>query len=109
MSIHKAKLCLTCLSATLVLTACVTAPAVGQAPSAIAPKIIVDPNDSKNRVWDNPGAFGPVPASENARAAKTCSTLDKDGVQFKAIGYHPKAQNIDGKPFDGGGFYCIPS
>lgn len=96
------------LLACLALTGCVSAPAIGTAPSAIAPKIIIDPNDSKNRVWDNPGAFGPVPAADSARGAKTCSTLDKDGVQFKAAGFHPKAQNIDGKPFDGGGFYCVP-
>lgn len=92
----------------LALSACVMAPSIGSAPSETPPKIIIDPADNKSRTWDNPSAFGPVPASEAARGAKTCSTLDRDNVKFAALGYHPKAKNIDGKPFEGGGFFCAP-
>jgi hypothetical protein len=96
-----------CAMASLALSACVMAPTVGSAPSETPPKIIVDPADSKSRIWDNPATFGPVPASEKARGAAVCSSLDRDNLKHVAIGYHPKAQNIDGKPFDGGGFFCV--
>ncbi len=52
--------------------------------------------------WDNPGAFGPVPARLQAIGDSTC--LDFGFTH--ADGYHPDALDVNGKPFDGGGFFC---
>ncbi len=91
-----------------VLSGCMTTPSVGTKAGDVPPKIIIDPNDSKNRTWDNPGAFGPVPTALAEKGQATCSTLDTKDVQFKAIGYHPGALQLDGKPFPSGGYFCVP-
>src|SRR5690348_2926862 len=53
--------------------------------------------------WDRPEAFGPVPADQLARGQASCNKL---GEGWKPTGYHPRAQNADGTPARGGGFYC---
>lgn len=102
-TLKKSVVCLSSLSA---LVACSAIPVIGFAPSDTPPRMIIDSNDKKTERWDRPFAFGPVPASEEARGGKICSSLDKGDVKFKAIGYHPKAQNLSGKTFEGGGFFC---
>lgn len=57
--------------------------------------------------WDNPSAFGPVPADLAQTAQKVCSELDAKDVQYKATGYHSEAQDLDGKPVPGGGYFCV--
>lgn len=72
----------------------------GSKASDTPPKIITDAE--KRNIWDDPGAFGPVPAELKARGLSTCVSSG-----FKeAIGYHPQAKGLDGKPFVGGGFLC---
>lgn len=95
------------LASAAVLSACVMAPSIGSAPSDTPPKIVIDKADGKNRGWDSSSAFGPVPTAEAVRGEKVCSALNTKDVQFKAIGYHPKALDANGKPFVGGGFYCV--
>lgn len=87
------------------LVACSTvippAPAMGAAPSATAPRMI---KDTKGRIiWDHPEAFGPVPPALQSFGNSSCASLEPSLV---AIGYHPKAQNLDGTTMQGGGFYC---
>jgi hypothetical protein len=73
----------------------------GDKPDATPPKIVLDKNDKK--VWDRPGAFGPIPANQQARGKKECGAL-----KMKAVGYHPYAQNENGNTYQDGGFLCIP-
>ncbi|MGV0953526.1 MAG: hypothetical protein ACOYBR_04385 [Fluviibacter sp.] len=94
-------------STMLTLIGCALGPKVGTEPAAVPPKIVLDQTDKKDRIWDNPSAFGPVPVSEKARGDKVCSSMDKDNVKYKPLGFHPKAQDLDGKTFDGGGFLCV--
>lgn len=52
--------------------------------------------------WDEPSAFGPVPASQQAAGDKVCQSVGSK----KATGYHPKAQAANGKPLAAGGYFC---
>lgn len=85
------------------LAGCVT-PGIGDKQAETPPRIVVR-NDVKT--WDNPGAFGPVPESLAVVAAQVCATLDTDKVKHKALGYHARAQDLEGKPFPTGGYYCV--
>lgn len=92
------------------LSACVTVPTppqIGAAPADIPPKLVIDKTDNKSLTWDRMIAFGPVPASEQARGEKVCSTLNRDNLKFRPIGYHPRAQDLNGKAFEGGAFACF--
>lgn len=89
------------------IAACNTPLMVGSAPSSTPPKIQIDPNDSKSRTWDNPRAFGPVPAELAAAGAAVCGSLDTQNAKHEAIGYHPSAMDINGEPFKGGGYFCV--
>lgn len=90
------------------LAGCAYSPPIGSEPAATPPRIVTDKNDPKKLIWDNPGAFGPVPASEMARGEKACSSMDTAEQKFYPKGYHPKAENVQGQPFQGGGFFCVP-
>jgi hypothetical protein len=83
---------------------CVALPAAvgpGDKPDTVPPKIVKGMDNKK--VWDRPDAFGPVPPEMQANGEKVCGALNK-----KAIGYHPKAQDENGKEFPGGGYLCVP-
>ncbi len=72
----------------------------GSAPGRVPPQIVL-----KDRVlgWDRPSAFGAVPKEQLVRGRTVCATLDPT---FEAIGYHPQAKDITGKPIPDGGFFC---
>lgn len=53
--------------------------------------------------WDRPAAFGAVPAALQARGDAVCASADRS---LRAIGYHPAALDEQGKPIQGGGFFC---
>ena len=80
-------------------------PSPGDKQADNPPQIVIR-NDVQT--WDHPGAFGPVPAELRDVGAKVCSTLDTDKRQFEVRGYHAKALNLEGNPFKGGGYYCVP-
>jgi hypothetical protein len=83
---------------------------VGSAPDEKNPPQLVDTAfrkgwDSKNLenvAWDRPSAFGPVPANLQATGDEIC----RKGRWERAIGYHPKALDLEGKPIPDGGYYC---
>ena len=52
----------------------------GSEPSSIPPKLEIGANNAK--IWDHPGAFGPVPAALQAHGDKLCQSI---GAK-KAIG-----------------------
>lgn len=82
---------------------------VGNAPDSNPPKLLKSDNDrglNQGKIddirWDRPGAFGPVPANLQAKGDAGCQA----GGFNRAIGYHPGALNLDGKPIAGGGYFC---
>jgi hypothetical protein len=84
----------------LAFVGCATIPAgPGDKPDAVPPKIQI--GQDKVKVWDRPGAFGPVPSELQATGNKIC------GPNLKAIGYHPNAQDEKGNAFTGGGYLCV--
>lgn len=95
------------LFAVAVLAACAAVPTIGDKPGAVPPRLVADAKDPKNSVWDNPSAFGPVPAELAVNGDKVCSTLNANGVEFKAIGFHPKAQAANGTTLPNGGYFCV--
>jgi len=59
--------------------------------------------------WDHSSKFGVIPFELIQVAKEYCNLLSNvDGAKFKAIGYHPTAQDINGKTFQMGGYFCIP-
>ena len=107
MQIKSVKVTVLSLLAMSVLASCAITPSVGDKPADVPPMLVVDAKDPKKNTWDKPGAFGPVPAELAANGEKVCSSLNTDNVQFKAIGYHPKAKGADGVAFQGGGYFCV--
>jgi len=92
--------------AALALTGCAVYPSAGSAEADTPPQIVVR---GDVRVWDNPGNFGPVTAERAETGAKVCASLDNDKVRHEARGYHSRALDLEGKPFVGGGYYCVPA
>lgn len=97
----KTKACFAIVICGLLAGGCATGP--GSKPDAVPPKLVVG---DKGNIWDRPGAFGPVPANLKARGDNICRSV---GIKGGAVGFHPQAQNVNGKPFDGGGFLCAES
>lgn len=97
------KLALICIASTAVVAGCATVPGPGSKEGAVPPRI-VDKDGAK--LWNDPSAFGPVPANLAAAGQRVCSSMDTKDMHFQALGYHSKAQGVDGKPFVGGGYYC---
>jgi hypothetical protein len=91
-----------CMSV-LLLTACAQTP--GRQAAEDAPRLT-----KKGDVvaWNNATLFGPLPAAMSDKAARLCATLDTDDKKWKPLGYHPRAEDLEGKPFPGGGYSCEP-
>lgn len=83
---------------------CATFAGPGDKQASIPPKLI---NDQGTIRWDNPGAFGPVPTNMAKAGEDACSLLNTKFTQFKATGYHAKAQGLDGQALKNGGYYCV--
>ncbi|WP_146182836.1 hypothetical protein [Limnohabitans sp. Jir72] len=98
------KLVALCLPFAL-LAACST-PSIGDKQADVPPRITIKDDV---RTWDKPGAFGPVPSELKTNGQAVCASLNTEKYKFEARGYHARAENIDGKPFAGGGYYCVRS
>jgi len=87
------------------VTGCVFAPSIGDREASVPPRIVV----SKDNVasWDNPGAFGPVPAARVEAGRTVCASLNTKDARFVAKGFHSGALDASGKPFPTGGYYCV--
>lgn len=86
------------------LSGCAGSPGPGAQEGVVPPKIVLKDNA---KTWNNAGNFGPVPAALAAKGASTCATLNTQSAKYMATGYHSKALDMDGKPFPGGGYYCV--
>jgi hypothetical protein len=98
------KLILSAFFGSLLLAGCITAPGPGAQEGVTPPRLVMKDNA---KTWDVAGNFGPVPGALAAKGAATCATLNTMDAKFVATGYHSKAQDVDGKPFAGGGYYCV--
>jgi hypothetical protein len=86
------------------LGACVAVSSpVGSSQGAVPPQLVKGVNGI---VWDNPSAFGPVPASVSATGANVCANLNTDQTKYVAIGYHAMAKDLNGDSLPGGGYFC---
>jgi hypothetical protein len=74
-------------------------PGPSSAPSETPPRILYQ-NDEYS--WDDPTAFGPVPAHLQSTGDAYCQ---RNGYA-SATGYHPRALDQNGRTFEGGGYYC---
>mgnify|MGYP000151994606 CR=1 FL=1 len=102
----KSVLAITLLSA---LAGC-TIPGIGDKQADTPPRITVRNAGEKTeyKTWDNPGLFGPVPESLKPVGAQVCGSLNTDKDKYVALGYHAKAEDVNGNPFPNGGYYCVP-
>lgn len=95
------------LLGSLALSACTTTPRVGELPGSAAPQLVREGRqDASGREllrWDRPGAFGRVTGTQKITGDIACMMA---GIEFEAIGYHPKARDVSGKEMPGGGYYC---
>lgn len=86
---------------------CSSNPKIGETPGNPAPRLTLEDAETGRLAWENIPSFGPVPEELQLRGDTTCSALDNENSQFKAQGFHPHAENVDGTPFPDGGFFCI--
>jgi hypothetical protein len=61
---------------------------------------------NKNVAWDRGTAFGPVPLKLASLAAINCAALDTKETKWQAEGFHARAQDLNGKTYPGGGYFC---
>jgi hypothetical protein len=61
---------------------------------------------NKTVAWDRGDAFGPVPLKLVSLAAVNCAALDTKDTQWQPEGFHAYAQNLEGKTYPGGGYFC---
>ena len=72
---------------------------IGTKEAAVPPKIVKVDNQL---AWSDPSAFGPVPQDRVASGNATCQSMGF----ARAAGFHRSAQDINGKPFPSGGYFC---
>ena len=81
----------------LILTSCAVTPGMKEAD--VPPKMVKVDNQL---TWNDPSAFGPVPQDKVASGNAICQSTGF----ASATGYHRNAQDINGKPFPNGGYFC---
>lgn len=81
----------------LILASCAVTPGLKEAD--VPPKIVQVDNQFS---WNDPSAFGPVPQDKVASGNAICQSTGF----ASATGYHRNAQDINGKPFPNGGYFC---
>ena len=95
----------------LVIAAVMSAAAFTQAPTptpyvnaSAVPRLVI-----RNGVmtWVNTQAFKPVPSALLKQGESVCRIFDTPTQKYRAAGYHPRALNAEGKPFPGGGYFCV--
>ncbi|CAK0745049.1 hypothetical protein CCP3SC15_1350005 [Gammaproteobacteria bacterium] len=82
------------------LYGCISISNPGDKPDPVPPRLVL--NENKVPTWDRPNAFGAVPDELKAKGDEVC----KSAGAKEATGYHANALNLNGKPFQGGGFFC---
>lgn len=96
------------LTVVVMLGACATPAIVGKQASETAPQLVKILNKDLGQeiiTWNNPFLFGPVPKKLQATGDVACLRVR---VDMQAVGYHPKAKDLNGQELSGGGYYCYP-
>jgi hypothetical protein len=95
------------LAIAALLSACVSVPSMGEAPDANAPQLVnsgLKGEDGRELLkWDRPGAFGKVTGERKLLGDVACMIAR---IDLQAIGYHPKAKDVNGTEMPSGGYYC---
>jgi len=95
--------------AVLGLSGCSVAPLIGTSYGEPPPQVAFlgakDVNGVEYLTWVRVSSFGPVPEALQAVGHLRCMKL---GTSLRAVGYHPRALDLQGKPTPGGGFFCQP-
>ena len=76
-------------------------PRPGDEPGKVPPRLARA--GERDLIWDNPAAFGPVPAELQAKGNGICRAVGFE----RAMGYHPQARELDGTIIKGGGYFCV--
>lgn len=98
------KTILTCvLGSTVLLTLGGCAASRGSKQDDTPPRLV---ERSQMIAWDRGEAFGPVPLQLASLAAVHCAAMDTPETKWEPEGFHAKAQDLDGKTFPGGGYFC---
>lgn len=87
---------------------CASPTVVGGKASDTAPQLVKTlPDGAREPVvtWNNPLLFGPVPELLKVAGDIACM---RARVDLNAIGYHPKAKDLQGNELSGGGYFCYP-
>jgi hypothetical protein len=71
----------------------------GKTESSTPPRIVKIDNTTS---WNDPSAFGPVPEDKQASGDQICQSMGF----ASAIGYHQRAQDLNGNRFPNGGYFC---
>jgi hypothetical protein len=89
------------------LVGCAQGSLMGDVPGDPPPRLAMlgaqNEKGQEYMTWERAHAFGPVPADRKAAGDITCMKL---AINLRAQGYHPRALNVQGKPFSGGAYYC---
>jgi len=107
MNYRKVKLVVGILTTVSLLSACASV-SIGSKEGDTPPRIVSAPDNAKSRIWDNPSAFGPVPADKKQAGEQACAAMNSNNMEYTALGYHSRAVGYDGKIFANGGYYCAP-
>lgn len=74
---------------------------VSEQPNDVSPRLVKNKHP-QGVGWDNPSAFGKVPVDLQKFGNISCRLAGAE----KAVGYHPNAIGLDGKPMAKGGYFC---
>ena len=73
-------------------------------PDPTVPRLVIQ---NGVMTWVNTRAFKPVPSALLKQGESVCRIFDTPTQKYRAAGYHPRALNAEGKPFPGGGYFCV--
>ena len=107
---HKIPVVLVSILSIAALSACSTTSApITKTASKTPPRLIIEKDKNSegdihpmNLAWNKVDNFGAVPASLQKQGDSDCKAANFT----KAVGYHPKAEDVQGKPIPGGAFLC---
>jgi hypothetical protein len=70
------------------------------------PQLIRSQKDGGEIRWDHAYKFGPVPQTNLLEGQLVCDQIAGRNSQFKPVGYHAYALDLDGVLIQGGGYMC---
>ncbi|QDL54446.1 hypothetical protein [Rhodoferax aquaticus] len=93
-----------CVVSGAVISGCSVALVSGGSEGDVPPRLAIRDNA---KTWNNGASFGPVPIALESDGDRICSSMNSTDKQYQAVGYHSKAQDLDGSTLPGGGYLCV--